>query len=216
MATHSSILAWEILWTEEPDRLQFIRVAKSQTQKLSMLAVMAWSFWRPGAIRRPPERPPQNKSCSWCSYHSRVYKGSKSSVLGIGAKEQYIHFLLSHDFQSFSLHTHQSLKPELLSMLQWENILAVSKSQSFFITRSHSLISQGLAPTLFLVSFETSVSFSPLDHSYQHKTCSMLSQLKPTIQDKLSLHSLIPSRATFPDSSPQQKFMHVQVPFTHK
>ena len=25
MATHSSILAWEIPWTEEPDRLQFMR-----------------------------------------------------------------------------------------------------------------------------------------------------------------------------------------------
>ena len=24
MATHSSILAWKIPWTEEPDRLQFI------------------------------------------------------------------------------------------------------------------------------------------------------------------------------------------------
>ena len=24
MATHSSILAWRILWTEEPDRLQFM------------------------------------------------------------------------------------------------------------------------------------------------------------------------------------------------
>ena len=24
MATHSSILAWEIPWTEEPDRLQFM------------------------------------------------------------------------------------------------------------------------------------------------------------------------------------------------
>ena len=24
MATHSSILAWEILWTEKPDGLQFI------------------------------------------------------------------------------------------------------------------------------------------------------------------------------------------------
>ena len=25
MATHSSILAWRISWTEEPNRLQFIR-----------------------------------------------------------------------------------------------------------------------------------------------------------------------------------------------
>ena len=32
MATHSSILDWRIPWTEEPGRLQSIRVAQSQTQ----------------------------------------------------------------------------------------------------------------------------------------------------------------------------------------
>ena len=32
MATHSSILAWEIPWTEEPGRLQSMGVTKSQTQ----------------------------------------------------------------------------------------------------------------------------------------------------------------------------------------
>ena len=31
LATHSSILTWEILWTEEPERLQSIRL-QSQTQ----------------------------------------------------------------------------------------------------------------------------------------------------------------------------------------
>ena len=31
VATHSSILACEILWTEEPDRLQSIGLQKSQT-----------------------------------------------------------------------------------------------------------------------------------------------------------------------------------------
>ena len=30
MATHSSILAWEISWTEEPDRLQSMVWQKSQ------------------------------------------------------------------------------------------------------------------------------------------------------------------------------------------
>ena len=30
MATHSSILAWEIPWTEEPGSLQVHRVSKSQ------------------------------------------------------------------------------------------------------------------------------------------------------------------------------------------
>ena len=32
MATHSSILTWEIPWTEEPGRLQFMRSQNSQTQ----------------------------------------------------------------------------------------------------------------------------------------------------------------------------------------
>ena len=31
MATHPSILAWRIPWTEEPDGLQSMGVAKSQT-----------------------------------------------------------------------------------------------------------------------------------------------------------------------------------------
>ena len=31
LATHSSILTWEILWTEEPERLQSIRL-QSQTR----------------------------------------------------------------------------------------------------------------------------------------------------------------------------------------
>ena len=32
METHSSILAWRILWTEEPDRLQSIESMGSQSQ----------------------------------------------------------------------------------------------------------------------------------------------------------------------------------------
>ena len=31
MATHSSILAWKIPWTEEPVRLQYMGLQKSQT-----------------------------------------------------------------------------------------------------------------------------------------------------------------------------------------
>ena len=31
-ATNSSILAWEMQWTEEPGRLQSMRLQKSQTQ----------------------------------------------------------------------------------------------------------------------------------------------------------------------------------------
>ena len=32
MATHSSVLAWRIPWTEEPGGLQSMRLQKSQTQ----------------------------------------------------------------------------------------------------------------------------------------------------------------------------------------
>ena len=32
MATHSSVLAWEIPWTEEPGRLQSMELQKSQTR----------------------------------------------------------------------------------------------------------------------------------------------------------------------------------------
>ena len=39
MATHSSILAWRIPWTEEPSGLQSTGVTKSRTQ-LSNLACM--------------------------------------------------------------------------------------------------------------------------------------------------------------------------------
>ena len=32
IATHFNILAWEIPWTEEPDRLQYMGLQKGQTQ----------------------------------------------------------------------------------------------------------------------------------------------------------------------------------------
>ena len=41
MATHSSILAWRISWTEEPGRLQFMglqMVERSQVTKTTHLA----------------------------------------------------------------------------------------------------------------------------------------------------------------------------------
>ena len=40
-ATHSSILAWKVLWTEEPDGLQSIGSQKSQTH-LNDSACMGW------------------------------------------------------------------------------------------------------------------------------------------------------------------------------
>ena len=36
MATHSSILAWEIPWTEEPGRLQSMGSQKDTTERLTL------------------------------------------------------------------------------------------------------------------------------------------------------------------------------------
>ena len=44
MATHSSVLPWEIPWAEEPGGLQAMGVAKSQTL-LSDLTKHAHCFW---------------------------------------------------------------------------------------------------------------------------------------------------------------------------
>ena len=40
MATHSSILAWRIPWTEKADRLQSTGSAKSQTQLTLLLSLI--------------------------------------------------------------------------------------------------------------------------------------------------------------------------------
>ena len=43
MATHSSILAWKILWMEEPCRLQVHRVAQSRTRLSDFTSLERWS-----------------------------------------------------------------------------------------------------------------------------------------------------------------------------
>ena len=47
MATHSSILAWEISWTEEPGELQSMGHKESDTtEKITLsLSVITWRSW---------------------------------------------------------------------------------------------------------------------------------------------------------------------------
>ena len=49
MATHSSILAWKIPWTEEPSRLQSIGSQESDTTEclsLYRLLYSGWEWWK--------------------------------------------------------------------------------------------------------------------------------------------------------------------------
>ena len=59
MAPHSSTLAWEILWMEEPGRLQSmesLRVRHSWATSLSLLTFMHWRRkWQPTPVFLPGE-----------------------------------------------------------------------------------------------------------------------------------------------------------------
>ena len=59
MATHSSTLAWEIPWTEQPGRLQFIgsqRVGHDWVISLSLFTFMHWRRkWQPTPVFLPGE-----------------------------------------------------------------------------------------------------------------------------------------------------------------
>ena len=56
LATHSSILAWKIPWTEEPGRLQSIRVRYDWATSLSLFTFMHWRRkWQPTPVFLPGE-----------------------------------------------------------------------------------------------------------------------------------------------------------------
>ena len=59
MATHSSTLAWKLLWTEEPGRLQFmgsLSVGHDWATSLSLFTFMHWRRkWQPTPVFLPGE-----------------------------------------------------------------------------------------------------------------------------------------------------------------
>ena len=72
MATHSSILAWKIPWTEEPGRLQSmgsLRVKHDQATSLSLSTFMHWRRqWHPTPVFLPGESHGQRSLVCCCSW----------------------------------------------------------------------------------------------------------------------------------------------------
>ena len=64
MATHSSILAWRIPWTEKPSRLTVHRMAKSQTHTLLLFFLSE-----------------HTRSYSFSSFHFPMYKNPENIPL---------------------------------------------------------------------------------------------------------------------------------------
>ena len=76
MATHSSTLAWKILWTEEPGRLQsmgLLRVGYDSVTSHSLFTFMHWRRkWQPTPVFLPGE------SQGWGPWWAAVYGVAQS------------------------------------------------------------------------------------------------------------------------------------------
>ena len=70
MATHSSTLAWKILWTEEPGRMQSmgsLRVGHDWATSLSLFTFMHWRRkWQPTPVFLPGESQGQRSLLGCC------------------------------------------------------------------------------------------------------------------------------------------------------
>ena len=71
MAIHSSTVAWEIPWTEEPGRLQSMgsqRVGHDWATSLSLSSLLV-----PGAYSPPADRPKSWDTTSWAAIYLRTW-----------------------------------------------------------------------------------------------------------------------------------------------
>ena len=87
MATHASILAWRIPWTEEPGGLQSMGVARSQTRLSDFTFTLHFHAleeeWQPTPVFLPGESPGQRSlvGCSpWGSQRVGHNCGTKHST----------------------------------------------------------------------------------------------------------------------------------------
>ena len=91
MATHSSILAWEISWTEEPGELQSSQSVSSVTQSFSTLCN------------------PMDCSTPGFPVHHQLPELAQTHVYQVGDAIQPSHPLSSPSPSAFNLSQHQGL-----------------------------------------------------------------------------------------------------------
>ena len=99
MAYHSSILAWEIPWAEEPSRLQSMRSWRVQhdwATSLSLFTFMHWRKWQPTAQCSCLENPRDSGAwwvdvCGVAQRWTRLKWLSSSSISNIIFKKEKLH-----------------------------------------------------------------------------------------------------------------------------
>ena len=97
-ATHPSILAWRIPWTEEPGGPRFIRAVQSQS-RVKQLSMHTWTTDHQAPLCDSVEQPPR-LSHAWDSPGMNTGVGWHALLQGI--------FLI------------QGLNPHLLYLLHWQ------------------------------------------------------------------------------------------------
>ena len=110
MTTHSSILAWEIPWTEEPGRLQFSSVAQSC----------------------PTLCDPMDCSMPGLPVHHQLPEPTQTHVHHVGDAIQSSHPLSSPSLPTFNLSQHQGLYQRVNSSYQVAKVLEFPLQQQSF------------------------------------------------------------------------------------
>ena len=126
MATHPSILAWKILWTEEPSRLQsmesqmyvlYCKVYISSVQSLSRVRLFVT---------------PMDCSTSGFPVHHQLLELIQIQVHWAGDAIQPSHPLLSPSPSAFNLSQHQGLFQGVSSLHQVVKVLALQLQHHSF------------------------------------------------------------------------------------
>ena len=90
MATHSSILAWKIPWTEEPGRVQSMgsrRVGHVWATSLSLFTLMHWRRkWQPTPVFLPGES--QGRGSLWAAVYGVAQSWTQLKLLSSSSKER--------------------------------------------------------------------------------------------------------------------------------
>ena len=90
MATHSSILAWKIPWTEEPGRLQSkgsLRVGHDWATSLSLFTFMHWRRkWQPTPVFLPGES--QGQRSHWAAIYGVAQSRTRLKWLS-GSRDRF-------------------------------------------------------------------------------------------------------------------------------